>query len=162
MQWHEVCADRSLQNLPYKIELNREGQIVMSPAQNRYAILQGRLQRLLNRLLQERGEVMPECAIETFEGIKVADVVWLSAERYQLVKDQDAYKTAPELCIEIMSNSNSEREMQTKVRLYLESGALEVWIVDSSGHIRFFDATEGERQQGSALLSTFPTNVPID
>ena len=28
MQWSEVMADKSLQNLPYKIELNEYGKIV--------------------------------------------------------------------------------------------------------------------------------------
>ncbi|MEI6414776.1 MAG: hypothetical protein WCP34_11035 [Pseudomonadota bacterium] len=63
MLWQEVCADRSLQDLPYKIELNREGMILMSPAKNRHAILQGRLQRLLVRYLKDQGEVIPECAM---------------------------------------------------------------------------------------------------
>lgn len=157
MQWHEVCADPSLQDLPYKIELNREGMIVMSPAKARHAILQGRIQRILNRLLQEHGEVIPECPVETAEGIKVADVAWLSPERYQQVKRQDAYRTAPELCIEVMSPGNSEREMQTKVRLYLETGAQEVWVADPEGRIRFFDAA-GERP-ASALLPEFPSAV---
>ena len=31
MQWHEVCEHPSLQNLPFKIELNERGQILMSP-----------------------------------------------------------------------------------------------------------------------------------
>ena len=34
MNWQEVCEDRSLQDLPFKIELNEYGQIVMSPASN--------------------------------------------------------------------------------------------------------------------------------
>ena len=32
MKWQEVLEDKSLQDLTYKIELNRWGQIVMSPA----------------------------------------------------------------------------------------------------------------------------------
>jgi hypothetical protein len=31
MRWEEVCADRQLQDLPFKIELNKWGQIVVSP-----------------------------------------------------------------------------------------------------------------------------------
>ena len=158
MLWQEVCADRSLQDLPYKIELNREGVILMSPAKSRHAVLQGRLQRLLNRVLGERGEVIPECPVETSDGVKVADVAWLSPERYELVKAQDAYLTAPELCIEVMSDSNTRRAMQTKIRLYLEAGALEVWVCDADGHLRFFD-TMGERP-GSAMLPEFPGAVP--
>ncbi len=36
MDWTEVCQDRSLQDLPFKIELNEWGQVVMSPASNRH------------------------------------------------------------------------------------------------------------------------------
>jgi hypothetical protein len=32
MNWQEACADPSLTDLPYKIELNQWGQTIMSPA----------------------------------------------------------------------------------------------------------------------------------
>ena len=35
MQWQEVIAHPSLQDLPFKIELNEYGKIEMSPASNR-------------------------------------------------------------------------------------------------------------------------------
>lgn len=31
MNWQEVCADPHLLDLPYKIELNERGQILMTP-----------------------------------------------------------------------------------------------------------------------------------
>ena len=31
MNWQEVCADPHLRDLPYKIELNERGQILMTP-----------------------------------------------------------------------------------------------------------------------------------
>jgi hypothetical protein len=34
MEWIEVLADPVLRDLPYKIELNEYGKIVMSPASN--------------------------------------------------------------------------------------------------------------------------------
>ncbi len=40
MQWSDVLNDKSLSNLPYKIELNEYGQIVMSPASNQHGFLQ--------------------------------------------------------------------------------------------------------------------------
>ena len=43
MQWHEVLADKSLHDLPYKIELNEKGLIIMSPASFIHSLLQGRL-----------------------------------------------------------------------------------------------------------------------
>jgi hypothetical protein len=37
MNWQEVCAHPALQHLPFKLETNRWGQIVMSPASNRHS-----------------------------------------------------------------------------------------------------------------------------
>jgi len=38
MQWQDVINDKSLQDLPYKIELNEHGNIVMSPASNKQEV----------------------------------------------------------------------------------------------------------------------------
>lgn len=43
MTWEEVCADPSLQDLPYKIELNRWGKIVMGPASRHHGIYQAEI-----------------------------------------------------------------------------------------------------------------------
>ena len=73
MEWAEVLADPILQDLPYKIELNEYGKIVMSPASNRHSLLQGDLIRLLGGKLPVW--IFPECPIQTTKGVKVADVV---------------------------------------------------------------------------------------
>jgi hypothetical protein len=39
-RWSELCRDPSLEDLPYKIELNAWGKIEMSPASNRPGRLQ--------------------------------------------------------------------------------------------------------------------------
>ena len=67
MQWSEVISNPQLQNLPFKIELNKFGQLVMSPASN----LRGRIQvRLAAALLNDmpKGEVITGCSIETPDG----------------------------------------------------------------------------------------------
>ena len=50
MRWSEVIADKSLQNLLYKIELNEYGKIEMSPATNRHSYYQSKIDRLLGEL----------------------------------------------------------------------------------------------------------------
>ena len=84
MKWEEVCENKQLQDLPFKIELNKWGQIIMSPVKIKHSFHQGRIQRLLESLLNS-GEVMPECAIDTLDGVKVADVVWCSEERFDKI-----------------------------------------------------------------------------
>ena len=136
MNWQQVLEDKSLQDLPYKIELNRWGQIVMSPAKNRHSSFQNEIEYLL-RTQKPDGRVMPEGAIETSDNVKVADVVWLSRDRYERVKQEDVYSVAPEICVEILSPSNTMDEMMFKKDLYFERGAIEFWLCDDDGKSSF-------------------------
>ena len=47
MNWQEVCADPHLRNLPFKIELNEYGQVVMSPVKVYHSAFQGRIGALI-------------------------------------------------------------------------------------------------------------------
>lgn len=47
MNWQQVCDNQRLQNLPFKIELNRWGQVTVSPAHYTHSILQGEIAGLL-------------------------------------------------------------------------------------------------------------------
>jgi Uma2 family endonuclease len=144
MQWSDVINDPSLRDLPYKIELDAQGRIVMSPASNRHGIQQAKLVRLLARMLAD-GEIATECSIGTHAGVKVADVVWMSPEFLRQHADTTPYPQAPELCVEILSPSNSPAEIEDKIRLYLGYGAHEVWTVDEGGRISMF-GPEGQRR----------------
>lgn len=68
----DVIADKSLRNLPYKIELDRYGNILKSPTGNRHGRLQVRIASLSERILG--GEAVSECAIDTPEGELSASV----------------------------------------------------------------------------------------
>lgn len=132
MEWAEVVDNPLLQNLPFKIELNKFGKLLMSPASNEHGRIQSRLAgMLINKL--PKGEVITECSIQTSDGVKVADVAWLSEEFVSEFNFITPYPKAPELCIEIVSPSNSKVEIQQKIDLYLARGASEVWVVYSLG-----------------------------
>jgi Uma2 family endonuclease len=156
MRWEEVCEHQQLQDLPFKIELNKWGQIVMSPVKIKHSFYQGRIQRLLESLLNT-GEVMPECAIDTSDGVKVADVVWCSAERFDLIQEQISASIAPEICIEVKSTGNTLDEMEFKKKLYFAAQALEVWICNEQGEMAFFDQ-QSELAQ-SLLVPDFPKQI---
>ncbi|NJL91787.1 MAG: Uma2 family endonuclease [Coleofasciculaceae cyanobacterium SM2_1_6] len=156
MEWQEVCENKTLQDLPFKVELNRWGQIVMSPVKIRHSFYQGRIQRLLESFL-ETGEIMPECAIDTTDGVKVADVVWCSTARFEQIQDQVSASIAPELCVEVKSGSNTLEEMEYKQRLYFQAQALEVWLCNEQGQVRFYNQ-QGELAQ-SLLVPGFPQQI---
>ena len=156
MKWEEVCNNQQLQNLPFKIELNKWGQIVMSPVKIKHSFYQGRIQRLLESLLPT-GEVMPECAIDTSDGVKVADVVWCSEERFDQIQDEVSASIAPEICIEVKSIGNTLEEMEFKKKLYFEAQAMEVWICHEQGEITFYN--EQNELTQSLLVPHFPQQI---
>lgn len=147
MEWAEVINNPMLRNLPFKIELNHFGQILMSPASNHHGRIQGRLAaNLINHLPQ--GEVITECSVQTSRGVKVADVAWASDQFIETFVYTTPYPQAPEICIEIVSPSNTWQEMQEKIELYLACGAQEVWIIDTQQRIKTFNHT-GQIEQSS-------------
>lgn len=140
MEWSEVIENPLLKDLPFKIELNKFGKLLMSPASNQHGRIQSHLAAaLLNQLPQ--GEVITECSIQTSEGVKVADVAWLSDKFLQDFNYTTPYPKSPELCIEIVSPSNSRIEIQNKIELYLAKGACEVWIVTDLDNIQIYTHT---------------------
>lgn len=151
-RWRQVVADKTLADLPFKIETNRNGQIVMSPAKAIHARFQGEIAALLKRALG--GVVYTECPIATPQGIKVADVAWSSTGFATRHEGEDAFSVAPELCVEIRSPSNAMAELLGKVRLYLDAGAREVWLVSEDGKVEFHDVN------GQLPRSSFGVDVP--
>ena len=158
MIWSEVVADKSLQNLPYKIELNERGNIEMSPVTPNHAIYQAIIQRLLTRLT-DNGLALPKCPINTKKGVRVPDVAWGSSE-FLASREIDSFPRAAEICVEMISRSNTKEEMKEKRQLYLESGAVEVWFCDLSGKMTFY-GVEG-RLKRSSLVPEFPNVVEFD
>ena len=159
MNWEEVCEHPDLQNLPFKIELNAQGKIIMSPAKVYHSILQGEIAALLKQH-DKTGKVLTECAIKTHKGTKVADVAWISKAIFNSIKDEVECSVAPEICVEILSSSNTDIEMEEKKALYFSKGAKEVWICNPSGHIKFY--TFKDEIQHSLLFPTFLNNIEYD
>ena len=158
MNWQQVCEDKNLADLPYKIELNRHGQIVMSPTRNKQGFYQGQLAILLKKLLPH-GFVLTECAVDTSEGTFVADAVWASVQRFAVIKDEYSCSIAPEICAEILSWSNSKGEIENKQAEYFQKGALEFWICDLQGQMSFFNP-QGKLGH-SILCPEFPASMEV-
>ena len=156
LQWADVLKDKSLQNLPYKIELDAKGRIIMTPASNRHGMYQFQIGLLLRRLLRG-GQIINECSIETLDGVKVADVAWASTEFLKKHLDETPFKHAPEICVEIVSPSNRRAEMEEKIMLYLAKGAREVWLCDEKGNVTFAD--HSGKLKKSKLVARFPSKV---
>ncbi len=154
--WKNLCLDPRFQDLPFKIELNGRGQIIMSPTRNFHGFFAFKIGRLLEQHLSG-GEVIMECAVDTADGTKEADVAWVSKRRWAVIRDEFSSSVAPEICVEVMSGSNSREEMLHKKDLYLKAGAREYWLCHEDGRLEFFDAT-GHLNK-SRMCPKFPAAV---
>ncbi|MDG4555615.1 MAG: Uma2 family endonuclease [Candidatus Competibacter sp.] len=155
MQWQEVCEHPGLQNLPFKIEINEKGQILMSPVKVYHSAFQGKI----SQLLPKHGVVLAECAIKTSKGTQVADIAWCSEARFKKIEREVECLIAPEICIEVLSFSNTSSEIEEKRMLYISVGAIEFWTCDENGNMAFFDANGPLKT--SILMPEFPHKVKI-
>ena len=137
MQWSDVLADPTLRDLPFKIELNAWGMIEMSPASTWHASRQTKVVLYLSRRLAD-GEILTEPAIQTVLGVRVPDVAWRSAMALSAHGYVSPLPLAPELCVEVLSDSNSDAEMAAKRAAYFAAGAQEVWLVADDSSISVY------------------------
>lgn len=156
--WEDVCSDPSLRDLPFKIELNRLNQIVMSPSHPRHSRLQSRIARILGDLLTG-GEAIVELAVDTEDSTKVPDVVWAARETIDRHGSDISWGRAPEICVEVLSPSNTIEEIDQKRALYFERGASEVWVCSWEGKMTFYGA-EGELKR-SRFCPMFPDTIAL-
>ena len=156
MTWLEVCHDKSLRDLPYRVELNRWGNIEMSPHHRQHSMMQGRISAQLSKLMTA-GEIAVECAVDTSDGVRVPDVAWVSTERWNSMSDSANCSIAPGICVEVVSASNSAEEMDHKRKLCFAAGAEEVWRCEEGGKVRFFSTTGAIKR--SRLCPKFPVQI---
>ena len=125
-RYREMCDDVRFSNIPGKVELDRWGRVLMTPASTYHSRVQG---RLCQKLAILGGETLVEPGIATGMGLFVPDIAWASAQFMSTHAGETPLRRAPEVCIEVVSPSNSTNEMQEKRTAYLAAGAEEVWIV---------------------------------
>lgn len=137
--WDRLLADPELAKIEGRIETDRHGQIIMTPPPARHhGSRQSRIAILLDRILGPKA--ITEAPISTTDGVRAADVVWISTTREAGLPDAPVFTIAPEICVEVLSPSNTPAEMDEKKALYFDAGAEEVWFCETDGSMRFFTA----------------------
>jgi len=150
-RYRALAEDPRLANLPGKIELDVWGCILVSPASNLHALLQG---QMIQRLSKLGGEALAEASVSTEIGILVTDVAWMSSATAASLGTRPPYPLAPDLCIEIVSPSSSRKEVDDKTAAYLGSGAREVWVVyPQTRRIEWF-SPEGKLDHPTLAMDT--------
>ena len=160
-RWAELLADPELAKFEGRVETDRHGHVIMSPPPApSHGSFQARIASLLDRHMTT-GRVLTECPISTADGVKAADVAWASAAVMRELGRRVCFPRAPEICVEVISPSNTEGEIQEKMALYFDAGAKEVWTCAESGVMSFFGGTGDRSMRASKVCPRFPKRVEL-
>jgi Uma2 family endonuclease len=109
--------------------------------------------------LLPNGIVITECPLSTSDGVKATDVAWLAPHRVS--ESEGVLLTqAPEICVEILSPSNSRKAIEEKITLYFDAGAKEVWICNTMGTMSFRTCSDPKMiLSKSEICPDFPESV---
>jgi Uma2 family endonuclease len=113
-----------------------DGTLVEKPMATYESVLAGVLVYFLNAYLGKdaRGIVStPDGTLRILPTkLRMPDVAFISLDRFpgrKLPKER-VYRVAPDLAVEILSDSNTEGEMRLKLDEYFEAGVRLVWYID--------------------------------
>jgi Uma2 family endonuclease len=157
-RWDEIHSEATWFKIEGRIETDRHGRIVViPPAAPHHGLFQSRIAINVEKLMSH-GEVLIACPMSTIDGVKAADVAWVSAQRWRELGNRACFIQAPEICVEVLSPSNSEEEIREKMGLYFDAGAQEVWTCGNFGQMTFFGPGSTPFEK-SKLCPEFPASI---
>lgn len=112
----------------------RHGELVtVTRPKLKHSLIQRNLRELLQQFAEPGSYVDTEVAFRPLpeHELWVADVAYLSAERFREADPEDNIRGAPDLVIEVLSPSNTAAEIYEKEQVCLANGAREFWVVDA-------------------------------
>jgi Uma2 family endonuclease len=105
----------------------------------------------------------PRAAIDvsmlTDRGVRAPDVIWMPSERWAACKGQSPLELVPDVCVEVLSPSNTREEIEMKVGAYLRGGAREVHVVGLKGEIEIFGPTGKRDASALGIVLTLPAEL---
>jgi Uma2 family endonuclease len=125
-----------LEQLPesrgFRQELHHGELFEMPPPKRGHQRIQRRLLILLTHDAGNAGWAESEFGFRPLPQYEywIADVAFYTWEREAAIADNGYFDGVPELVIEVLSPSNSMREMRERKKICLENGGKEFWIVD--------------------------------
>jgi Uma2 family endonuclease len=115
-----------------RLELHHGELFTLAPPLHEHYLVQRRLRRMLESAVGDAGEVDIEMAFRAVPEYeyRVADVAFVSKDRWAQIPPKGILAGPPELVIEVLSPSNTVAEIFDKRTLCLENGLREFWVVD--------------------------------
>jgi lipopolysaccharide transport system ATP-binding protein len=117
------------------LHLHASHKEAVSGPRSRRGELVGAISALLARSLPN-GHVLVDVPIQTHDGVRMADVAWISDARRSTLCREPAYSGAPEICVHLPGPERAESEVHKTMAILFKTGAVENWIVDLIGNIK--------------------------
>lgn len=140
-----------------------DGELFLTPAPTTYhQRISARLQFLLTRHVMERGvgEILnAPCDLLLSQTDVVQPDIFFVAKERQAIVEEKYVSAAPDLVVEILSESTEKRDRGIKAKLYERTGVHELWIVDPwAKKVEIFGRSEG-RLEPHAVFDSSETLV---
>lgn len=130
----EICH----QNPNSRVELKANGEVIIMPPT--YSETGYRNSKLSFQLMQwneqtENGLVFDSSTGFTLPNgaVRSPDVSWISKARWEALSNEDKKgfaKVCPDFVIELKSDSDNLKELQEKMKEWIQNGALLAWLID--------------------------------
>ncbi len=117
----------------------------------------GAISALLARSLPN-GHVLVDVPIETKDGIRKADVAWISNARRATLCREPAYSGAPEICVHLKSHETNKADLFKNRGLLMRAGARENWICTADGMIEVTKVTP----EAAPIIANHPNIINLD
>ena len=157
----------SVENQPYKIERNRQGEItIITPVG---AIGSTHEAYVASSLYQWNEVAQTGMAFISNAGFNLADhsclspdAAWIDLARWKALtpEEQEGYPPlCPDFLIEVRSRSDPRRLVETKMQLWMENGARLAWLIDPMlGTVDIYqpDKPVDTLQRPEVVLASFP------
>jgi Uma2 family endonuclease len=159
--WERLVNDPSLNDVLEKVETDRDGNLIMGPPPtDSHIVRQNLIAKTLDRLRPE-GLSLVDGTVSTLEGTKIPDTVWYGETRVAArasATDTTLSQVTPNLCVEVLSPSDSESDIEGKIVAYFNVDVREVWGCDLQGNMTFH-GPKGIMER-SEICPEFPRYIP--
>ncbi|SAL79208.1 hypothetical protein AWB68_05583 [Caballeronia choica] len=155
--WHRLIPKAELAG-HHQYELDELGEARLTPAPS--ARRQIVLTDVYCQLTAQIGHLaaMSVAVTTSSFGIRVPDVVWMPCDKWERFDRDDPVPFVPDLCVEVLLDSDRMRDIDRRVMAYLEGGAREVIVIGQHGQVEYWGAA-GQRK--ASMFVAAPTLDPM-
>ena len=134
---HLVTADElmRLSDDGHRYELVKGELLTMSPTSGKHGVVAMRLSRILANYIEDSDLGLTFAAETGFrlehdpDTVLAPDFAFVSRDRISTLPDDGYVRLAPDLIVEVISASQSDKEIRLKAGLWISLGVKQVWLV---------------------------------